>query len=70
MTAMIASVVGRVLAFGRLNDGTPLLIASTPVSAVQPDGERPDHQQQQRRRARRRIRCAFAAVDGLRHAAR
>ena len=32
-----ASVVAAFLLFGCLNAGTPLLIASTPVSAVQPD---------------------------------
>ena len=39
-TAMIpsrASVVAAFLLFGARNAGTPLLIASTPVSAVQPD---------------------------------
>ena len=34
-----ASVVAAFLLFGGLNAGTPLLIASTPVSAVQPEAK-------------------------------
>ena len=37
MTPIIASVVAALRALGRSKDGTPLLIASTPVSAVQPE---------------------------------
>ena len=37
MAPMIASVVAALCACGRLNAGTPLEIASTPVSAVAPD---------------------------------
>ncbi len=37
MTPSRASVVAAFLLFGCLNAGTPLLIASTPVSAVHPD---------------------------------
>ncbi len=33
---MITSVLAAFLLFGFLNNGTPSLIASTPVSAVQP----------------------------------
>ena len=33
----MASVVAAFVLFGFWNDGTPLLIASTPVSAVHPD---------------------------------
>ena len=37
MPPSMASVVAAFLLFGLRNAGTPLLIASTPVSAVQPD---------------------------------
>ena len=37
MTPSRASVVAAFLLFGLRNAGTPLLIASTPVSAVQPE---------------------------------
>ena len=34
---MMANVLAALRGFGRRNDGTPLLIASTPVNAVQPE---------------------------------
>ena len=39
MPPMSASVVAAFWLLGLRNAGTPLAIASTPVSAVQPDGE-------------------------------
>ena len=39
MPPISASVVAAFLLFGGLNAGTPLAMASTPVSAVQPDAK-------------------------------
>jgi len=42
-TPMISRVAAAFLLFGFWNAGTPLLIASTPVSAVQPDANARRH---------------------------
>ena len=39
ITPIMVSVVAALRAFGFWNEGTPLLIASTPVSAVQPEAK-------------------------------
>ncbi len=47
ITPSRASVVAAFLLLGLRNAGTPLLIASTPVRAVQPGGERAQQQEEQ-----------------------